>query len=43
MSSAVDDAPVSPVSPDPLRLTGTVVEVNIDAREVEPSGVDMHG
>jgi len=28
---------------DPLRLAGTVVKVDIDAREVEPSGVDMHG
>jgi len=28
---------------DPLGLAGTVVKVDIDAREVEPSGVDTHG
>jgi len=39
-SSAVGNAPVSPVSPDPLGLAGTVVKVDIDAREVGPPDVD---
>jgi len=42
-SSAVDNAPVSPVSPDPLGPAGTVVKVDIDAREVGPPGIDTHG
>ena len=42
-SSAVDNAPVSPVSPDPLGPAGTVVKVDIDAREVGPLGIDTHG
>ena len=35
-SSAVANAPVSHVSPDPLGLAGTVMKVDIDAREVDP-------
>ena len=31
-----------PVSSDPPGLGGTVVKVDIDAREGEPSGVDTH-
>jgi hypothetical protein len=33
--SAVANTPVSPISPDPLRLAGTVMKVNIDVREVD--------
>jgi len=43
MSSAVDNALVSPVSPDPLGPAGMVVKVDIDAREVGPPGIDTHG
>jgi hypothetical protein len=31
----------TPVSPDPLGLVGTVVNVDTDTREVKPSRVDM--
>jgi len=34
---------LSPVYPDTLRLAGTVVSPNTDAREVDPLGVDMQG
>ena len=37
------NAPVSPVYPDALGLTGTVVSPNTDAREVDPLGIDMQG
>lgn len=33
--SAVANTPVSSVSPNSLRLAGTVMKVNIDAREVD--------
>ena len=36
------NAPVSPVYIDPVRLGGTVVKVNIDAREIAPSRVETH-
>ena len=32
----------TPVSPDPLRLVGTVVNIDTDMREVKPSRIDMH-
>ena len=41
--SAVANAPVSPVYTDPVRFGGTVVKVNIDAREIAPSRVETHG
>jgi hypothetical protein len=41
-SSAAANAPLSPMSPDPLRLAGTVVKVDIDVKGVRPQGVDMH-
>ena len=40
--SSVGNAPVSPTSSDPLRLTGTVMKVDIDTKEVGPPGVDTH-
>ena len=39
-SSALGNVPVILEGPDPLRLVGTVMDV--DVREVEPSGVDTH-
>ena len=42
-TSSVGNAPVSPASPDPLRLAGTVMKVDIDAKEVRPPGVDTYG
>ena len=30
------------MSPDPLRLAGTIPNADVDAREVEPLGVDTH-
>ena len=43
MWPAMANAPVSPVYPDALGLTGTVVSPNTDAREVDPLGVDTQG
>ena len=40
---AMANAPVSPVYPDALGLTGTVVSPNTDAREVDPLGDDTQG
>jgi len=33
---------LSPVSPDPLGLAGTVMKADIDARDVGPSGVGAY-
>ena len=40
---SVGNAPVSPTSPDPLRLAGMVMKVDIDVKEVGPSGIDTYG